>query len=340
MTHSRREFLRQFAAAAAGASVSFAPERLTAVAQTARSGSPELTAERPFQVGNQLFPSNQFQQALEALADGGVLMVRGGASYHVTGTLRRNGVTIRAVGGQATFDGQRDRAFPAQGKAIIVQQGNSVTFEDLVFRNAAVPDANGAGVRVEGTGMTTFHRCEFRDSQQGILTRNDSNIHLILEDCIGDNLGAGDGQSHGVYCGTAGSLTVKGGAWSNSNVGHLVKSRAARTRIENVRLIEGRASRAIDLPNGGEVEILGCSLEQTQQTDNPQIIGYGLELGAPAWPANSFVFRASNKVTNTRSPAGAVFAFAGWFNGTKTIERYSYNGSTANPPDVTLKART
>jgi hypothetical protein len=171
VTHSRREFLRQFAAAAAGASVSFAPVRLTAIVQTARSRSPELTAERPFQVGNQLFPSNQFQQAVGALADGGVLMVRGGASYHVTGSLRRNGVTIRAVGGKATFDGKRDSAFPAQGKAIIVQQGNSATFEDLVFRNVAVPDANGAGVRVEGTGMTTFHRCEFRDSEQGILTQ-------------------------------------------------------------------------------------------------------------------------------------------------------------------------
>jgi hypothetical protein len=104
-----------------------------------------------------------------------------------------------------------------------------------------------------------------------------------------------------------------------------------------VRLIEDRASRAIDLPNGGEVEILGCSLEQTEQTENAQIIGYGLEVAAPVWPVNSFVFRASNKVTNTRNPAGAVFAFAAWFNGTKAIERYSYNGSTANPPDVTVK---
>jgi len=338
MNQPRRQFLRRLAAAAAGAVVPVAlPMSSTASRQTPAAGGPVPTAERPFQAGGQLFASNQFQQALEALAEGGVLLVRGGASYHVTGTLRRNNVTIRAVGGKATFDGLGDPAFPAQGKALIVQQGNAVTFEGLVFRNVAVPDDNGAGVRVEGTGMTIFRRCEFRDSQEGILTRNDPNLHLTLEDCIGDNLGDGVGQSHGVYCGVAGSLTVKGGEWTNSNVGHLLKSRAARTRIESVRLVEGRASRAIDIPNGGEVEIVGCVISQAQDTNNPQLIGYGLEVSTPTWPVNSFLFRASNNITDTRNPRGAVFGFAAWFTDKKTIERYTYNGSTANPPGMTVR---
>lgn len=290
----------------------------------------------PFQVGTQFFAANQFQQALDALTDGGTLLIRGGASYNVTGTLARNGVTLKGVGGKATLDGLMNPSFPAQGKGLIVQQGSAATYEDLIFRNVAVPDQNGVGVRLEGGGTTTFRRCEFRDSQEGILTDNESNIAVVMEDCIGDNLGAGDGFSHGVYCGTIGSFTVTGGSWTNSNVGHLLKSRAARTHIENVVLTEGRASRAVDVPNGGVVEILGCTISQSQDTNNPEIIGYGFEVGSAFWPTNSFTFRASNVVTDTRSPHGSVFSFAGWFSsGAKVIERYTYNGSTANPPGFT-----
>ena len=69
-----------------------------------------------------------------------------------------------------------------------------------------------------------------------------------------------------------GSLTVIGGRWEDSRVGHPIKSRAARTCIENVVLIEGGASRAIDLPNGGDVEILGCAIAQSDATQNSQIV--------------------------------------------------------------------
>jgi hypothetical protein len=310
-----------------------------------QTGSTGGTAERhprghrpvstPFQVDTRFFSADRFQEALDALADGGTLIIRGGASYHVTGILRRNNVTVKALDGKATLDGLLNAGFPAQGKGLIVQQGRAATYEDLIFKNVVVSDDNGVGVRVEGDGTTTFRRCEFRDSQEGILTNNSSDCAIVMENCVGDNLGAGDGQSHGVYCGTIGSFTVTGGSWTNSKVGHLLKSRAARTRIENVQLVEGAASRAIDLPNGGVVEILGCTISQSQATNNSEIVGYGLEVSGPYWPGNSFTFRASNTVTNTRNPPGTVLSFAGWFTGPKSVERYTYNGSTSNPPGFT-----
>jgi Right handed beta helix region len=289
----------------------------------------------PFQVGDRFFTTNRFQEALDALADGGTLYIRGGAAYQVTGFLRRNNVRIKALGGKAALDGLRNVNFPAGGKGLIVQQGRAATYEDLIFRNVIVPDNNGVGVRIEGGGTTTFQRCEFRDSQQGILTRNGADWAIVMRDCIGDNLGAGDGQSHGVYCGTIGSLTVTGGAWTNSRGGHLLKSRAARTRIENVQLVEGEASRAIDLPNGGGVEILGCTISQSQATHNSDIIAYGFEVGRPFWPTNSFTFRASNTVVNTRRPPGTILSFAGWFTGPRLVEGYTYNGSSSKPPGFT-----
>jgi hypothetical protein len=83
------------------------------------------------------------------------------------------------------------------------------------------------------------------------------------------------------------------------------------------------------------VEILGCTISQSQATNNSEIIGYGFEVGAPYWSTNSFTFRATNVVTDTRSPPGSVMSFAGWFNGPKVIERYTHNGSNSNPPGFT-----
>jgi hypothetical protein len=327
----RRDFLKRLAACMPGALVASDVR-----GDEAGTGGPlPPPADTPFQVGNRLFAADRFQDALDSLMNGGTLYIRGGATYPVTGSLRRHDATIRALGGKAVLDGLRNASFPALGKGLIVQQGRAATYADLVFRNVVVPHANGAGVRVEGGGTTTFQRCEFRDSQQGILTGNGPGRSVVLEDCIGDNLGAGDGQSHGVYCGTIDAFTVSGGAWTNSRVGHLLKSRAARTRIENVQLVEGAGSRAIDLPSGGVVEILGCTISQSQRTSNSDIVGYGFEVRKPHWPENGFAFRATNRVVNARQPPGTVLAFAGWFTGPKVVERYTYNGSRAHPPGFT-----
>jgi len=297
------------------------------------SGQAELPpGDLPFQVGDHRFGANGFQSALDALADGGLLEIRQGM-YNVTGVLRRNGVTIKSVGGKTIFDGLMRPEFPSQGKALIVQQGSDATYEDLVFRHVTAPSANGSGVRLEGSGTTRFLRCEFRDSDEGILTKNnDAYCHVYLEDCVGERLGAGDGYSHGIYCGTIGSLTVRGGSWNHSRVGHLIKSRAALTRIENVVLDEGGASRALDIPNGGVVEISGSTFVQSLATNNPEIIGYGLEVQEPHWPLNKFVFESSNKVVDRRVPPGQVFAFAEWFDGAGDVRRYTYNGKSIDRP--------
>jgi hypothetical protein len=356
MNHPRRDFLKQLAILAPALIVGCdrGEERLTSPAPTApvsgNSGANAMPSSgvgagsqadlppenRPFQVGTKSFGVGEFQRALNEVPDGGTLAIRTGF-YHVTGVLRHDNVTIKAVGGKAILDGLNNPSFPAQGKGLIVQQSRAATYEDIIFGNVRVRDGNGVGVRIEGVGTTTFRRCEFRDSQQAIFTQNLADCHVALEHCVGENLGAEDGKAHGIYCGAIGSLTVIGGTWRNVQQGHLVKSRAARTRIENVRLEEGRASLAIDVPNGGVVEVLGCTFIQSQATGNSEIIGYGREVKGPHWPENSFTFRANNTVTDTRVPRGRVIGYAEWFsNGTKIIERYTYNGSNANPPGATV----
>jgi hypothetical protein len=56
------------------------------------------------------------------------------------------------------------------GKGIWVISGNDTVVENIEFSGAAVPDANGAGIRFEGVNLTV-RNCYFHHNQNGILTR-------------------------------------------------------------------------------------------------------------------------------------------------------------------------
>jgi hypothetical protein len=107
------------------------PPGLAPVQPAARDS--RLSPVTPFIVGDQRFARNQFQQALDALRDGDTLLIQGGAAYNVTGVLRAANATVKAVGGKAVLTGLNVMNFPAQGKALIVQQGASTTYEDIIF---------------------------------------------------------------------------------------------------------------------------------------------------------------------------------------------------------------
>jgi len=66
---------------------------------------------------------------------------------------------------------------------------------------------------------------------------------------------------------------------STRNEGHGVKSRAQKTVIEDnvIASLEGDDSRAVDLPNGGEVIIRHNLLEKGPESPNNQMIGLALE---------------------------------------------------------------
>ena len=101
-----------------------------------------------------------------------------------------------------------------------------------------------------------------------------------MEDSRFERNGFG-GQAHGVYIGPS----VETFIFRNNHVlattgeGHGVKSRAQRTIIENnvIAGLDGRDSRAIDVPNGGEVVIRGNVLQKGPNSANAQMIGLALE---------------------------------------------------------------
>jgi hypothetical protein len=102
---------------------------------------------------------------------------------------------------------------------------------------------------------------------------------LIEETCCGSDL------SHGVYMGVSDALIMRRVTVTNlRRLGHLVKSRAARTTIEDCRLVggEGRYSRELDAPNGGMITLRRNLIQKGPNTDNADSIAVGTEVASPS----------------------------------------------------------
>ncbi len=76
---------------------------------------------------------------------------------------RASRLTIEGTGAGAVLANKS-----CAGKGIFIIQGNDTTVRNLTFAHAAVPDHNGAGIRVEGRNLTVEHS-RFIDNENGIL---------------------------------------------------------------------------------------------------------------------------------------------------------------------------
>jgi hypothetical protein len=179
------------------------------------------------------------------------------------------------VGGRAHIEAAGKNA---GGKAIWIIQGNDTVVEDIELSGCSVPDANGAGIRQEGRNLTV-RRSSFHDNQNGILTGENTQSTIVIEDSEFANNGAGDGYSHNMYIGKVASFTLRGSYSHLAKVGHLVKSRALRNYILYNRLTDetGSASYELDLPQGGPSYVIGNVLQQAASTSNATFLSYARE---------------------------------------------------------------
>jgi hypothetical protein len=195
-------------------------------------------------------------------------------------------LTIRGVGG-GVGDRARIQAAgqSAEGKAIWVIRGDLVLVEHVEFSGARVRGHNGAGIRAEG-GRLTLRDCRLHHNEMGILTYNERQGELTIEDSeVDDN--ATDTEihgklGHGIYAGRIGRFTLRHSTVRNSHIGHLVKSRAAVNLIEDNLLVDGpvanqAASYLIDLPEAGAAWVVRNRLEKSAAAPNRTAISYGAE---------------------------------------------------------------
>ncbi len=170
------------------------------------------------------------------------------------------------------------------GKGFLVI-GNDTTFSGIVtidsfeFSKAAVPDKNGAGIRYQG-GTLDISNSYIHNNQEGILGGSDQTLgQITIVDTEFARNGIGDGYTHNIYL-EANSLTLNNVYSHDANMGHELKSRCANTNIIYGRYQDqtSDASYCLDFPNGGNVSIVGATIEKGSNAANHTcMIAYGEE---------------------------------------------------------------
>jgi len=248
-----------------------------ASAQTASSpagSSCEGAAARVLTVGpGQDYPLPS--AAAKAARPGDVIKIAAGDYRGDVATWSADNLTICGVGGRARLfaDGKS-----AQDKAIWVISGSNVTVNNIEFRDAKVPDQNGAGIRAEG-GDLTVRNSAFFDNEGGILSGNKGG-NIVIERCEFGRNGYGDDQSHNIYIGRVDRLTVTNRFFHGAKSGHNLKSRARESRIENSYFMDGptgNSSYLADFPNGGAVYLRGNLFHKGPNAENWTAISFGAE---------------------------------------------------------------
>ncbi len=187
--------------------------------------------QAPFSVAETGRGYATLQDAVDAIGAGTGTVVFAPGTYNECAVQRAGDITYRAMEpGSATLSG-----VACEGKGALVLGGEAATVIGLVFSDIAVPDRNGAGIRLE-SGDLAVTQSWFRDSEQGILTAHDPNIHLRIDKSTFTRLGTceGDGGcAHSIYTGEIAETAVTRSRYEAGTGGHYLKSRAARTIVED-----------------------------------------------------------------------------------------------------------
>ena len=157
------------------------------------------------------------------------------------------------------------------GKGILVIDADNVTIRNLTLAGARVADGNGAGIREEAANLTVDH-VQFIDNQDGILANPSPASTILVENSVFDRNGyCGDACAHAIYAGRIALLRVISSRFTNTQDGHSIKSRAARTEVLGNDIsdgADGTSSYLIEAPNGGTVIVRFNKLEKGPHTGN------------------------------------------------------------------------
>ncbi len=235
---------------------------LSATFAAAQSGAPFTVTET-----GQAF--NQLQQAVNAIGNGSGTIAIAPGTYRQCAVQTAGAVAfLAAEPGNVIFD-----SVTCEGKAALVLRGREASVSGIVFRGMAVPDFNGAGIRLEH-GNLTVAQSWFTDSQQGILTGDDRSSRIVIDKSTFSGLGTCEGSggcAHSIYIGDYGHLRVTRSRFEKGRGGHYVKARAARVEIASSSFDDSAGQETnymIDLPAGAEGQITNNWFVQGQSKEN------------------------------------------------------------------------
>ena len=223
------------------------------------------------------------------------------------------------------------------------------TFRRLVFKGFRRQDGNGnyAAVRLgqESAGipmnsLVLFEDCEITDCDNGIMGGEVGQSLTIRRCYIHDN-GNGTGRVHNVYFSAGDMLTVEDTLSTRCTIGHLLKSRAARTTIRNTRLIGngGSESACLDVPDAGILDIDNLVCEKSPNTDASWLIHYAGENqdggnGVPFHIPSSIKIRDLTMVAPPSIARHPSWPILGFVNQSGDGEQASGKGAFLVKPDA------
>ncbi|MDR2466963.1 MAG: hypothetical protein LBD35_06170 [Prevotellaceae bacterium] len=253
--------------------------------------------------------NKQFKTISEAAAaakDSTLVEIDAGTYKGDVAKWTQNELLIRAVGGEVILDADGKHY---DGKGIWEIDGGRVRVEGITFKNAKVPDQNGAGIRLTNGNLTVVN-CHFLHCEMGLLTANFASIRLLVENSEFGYGGYGNGYSHNIYVGYIGYFSVSGSYFHHAAKGHLMKTRAAISIITNNRITDendaaSQASYEIDIPSGGQAVVVGNIIQQSMHSENRRIIEYAME-GHDHHQKNE-LYVAYNTILNSLSSDDALF---------------------------------
>jgi hypothetical protein len=167
-------------------------------------------------------------------------------------------------------------------RGLFVFTGNDITVRGMTFAHARDSWHTGAGILMEGANLTV-ENSQFLDNENGILAGGPPNSVVR----IGHVLFRGNGSceaacAHALYIGKRiARLEVVGCFFLDTHIGHHIKSRARATIVRDSRIEDGptgNSSYLIELPDGGDGEIVNNMLQKGAKADNREVaISIGTE---------------------------------------------------------------
>lgn len=197
--------------------------------------------------------------AAAAARAGDTILIAGG-DYSDCAVWKADDLTIVAQG-PVTIDGP-----VCGGKGLFVIQGRDTMVRGITFAHARSADGNGAGIRMEGRGLTVEDSA-FLGNEDGILaTVSGGEITVRKSRFEGNGTCANKGGcAHGIYITQADVVRIEDSVFRGQREGHHIKSRARRTEVTG-NIIEdgsdGTASYLVDVPDGGTLVMRNNTLRK------------------------------------------------------------------------------
>lgn len=281
--------------------------------------APITRSSTPFSIGSQKFATGQ--DASDAAVDGDTIIMEPGV-YSESILLRAHRLTLICPTGKAVFS--VGGVAYKWDKAIILVNGNDNVLSGIEIYGAG-PNESGGAVVVNGSGLT-INNSYFHDNEtNGVLNGGSFPVSdIVLNNTKIARCGDGSGLSHNIYVGRMRSLVLNNIISNDPKIGHNVKSRAARTVINGGTFVQGRGSRFLDTPVGGEVEVGGATLYRDSTLgDNRDVLGYGLEVPASEYISNTINFRASNRIHDANNDLILLRTNSSWSPSVINLETYT-----------------